>query len=130
MLHMTNWQRLKLFRDGPFNFQGGLWFFSKKIFWFPMLLKKIFWFWWRKKNLIQSFCHITYFLLRATKKNILTLVLSENIFLNETKNHNPPLQVKWSVPYKFHWLVIDSGEGSFHSIGTYAPEISYWRALL
>ena len=20
-------------------------------------------------------------------------------FLNETKNHNPPLQVKWSVPY-------------------------------
>jgi hypothetical protein len=22
------------------NFQGGLWFFSKKIFWFPMLLKK------------------------------------------------------------------------------------------
>ena len=35
----------------------------------------------------------------ATKKiNILTLVLSENFFLNETKNHNPPLQVKWSVP--------------------------------
>ena len=28
----------------------GLWFFSKKIFWFPMLLKKIFWFWWRKKK--------------------------------------------------------------------------------
>ena len=29
-------------RDRPFNFQGegGLWFFSKKIFWFPMLLKK------------------------------------------------------------------------------------------
>jgi hypothetical protein len=35
-------------------------FFLKKIFWFPMLLKKIFWFWWReKKNLIQSFCHVT-----------------------------------------------------------------------
>ena len=40
-----------------------------------------------------------------TKKiNIITLVLSENKFLNETKNHNPPppppppLQVKWSVP--------------------------------
>ena len=30
--------------------------------------------------------------------NILTLVLSENVFLKETKNHNPPLQVKWSVP--------------------------------
>ena len=35
----------------------------------------------------------------ATKKiNILTLVLSEKFCLNETKNHNPPLQVKWSVP--------------------------------
>ena len=25
-------------------------------------------------------------------------MLSEQKFLNETKNHNPPLQVKWSVP--------------------------------
>ena len=32
------------------------------------------------------------------KKNILTLVLSEKKILNETKNYNPPLQVKWSVP--------------------------------
>ena len=32
------------------------------------------------------------------KEYILTLVLSEKKFLNETKNHNPPLQVKWSVP--------------------------------
>ena len=31
-------------------------------------------------------------------KNILTLVLSEKKYRNETKNHNPPLQVKWSVP--------------------------------
>ena len=30
--------------------------------------------------------------IRATKKiNILTLVLSEKKFLNEKKNHNPPL---------------------------------------
>ena len=37
------------------------------------------------------------------KINTLTLVLSENKFLNETKNHNPPppLQVKWSVPYVY-----------------------------
>ena len=35
------------------------------------------------------------------KKNILILVLSEKNILNETKNHNPPpLQVKWSVPYR------------------------------
>ena len=38
--------------------------------------------------------------LRDKTRNVLTLVLSEKIFLNETKNHNPPLplQVKWSVP--------------------------------
>ena len=32
------------------------------------------------------------------KKNILTLVLSQKKILNETKNHNPSLQVKWSIP--------------------------------
>ena len=36
--------------------------------------------------------------LRDKKNNILTLVLSEKKFLNETNNHNPRLQVKWSVP--------------------------------
>jgi hypothetical protein len=35
---------------------------------------------------------------RQKKKNILTLVLSEKKFLNETKTITPPLQVKWSVP--------------------------------
>ena len=42
----------------------------------------------------------TNFALCATKQiNILTLVFTEFCFLNETKNHNPPLEVKWSVPY-------------------------------
>ena len=42
---------------------------------------------------------VTTFALCATKKNNLTIVLSEKKILNETKNHNPPpLQVKWSVP--------------------------------
>ena len=36
--------------------------------------------------------------LHDQKKKILTLVLSEKKILNETKNHNPLLQVKWSVP--------------------------------
>ena len=37
--------------------------------------------------------------LHGKKINILTFVLSEIFFLNETKNHNPlPLQVKWLVP--------------------------------
>jgi len=39
--------------------------------------------------------------LRDKKINILTLMLSEKKFLNKEKNHNPPLQVKWSVP-KFY----------------------------
>ena len=42
------------------------------------------------------------FALCATKKNILTLVLSEKKIMNETKNLThpppPPLQVKWTVP--------------------------------
>ena len=40
------------------------------------------------------------FALCATQKiNVLTFLLSEKKFLNETKNHNPLLlQVKWSVP--------------------------------
>ena len=37
------------------------------------------------------------FALCATKKNILTLVLSEKKIMNETKTITP-LQVKWSVP--------------------------------
>ena len=42
--------------------------------------------------------------LRDKKINILTLVLSEKVFPNETKNYNLPSphppQVKWSVPKK------------------------------
>jgi hypothetical protein len=36
------------------------------------------------------------------KNNILTLVLSEKNFFEQTKNHNPPLQVKWLVPKVFN----------------------------
>ena len=36
--------------------------------------------------------------LRDKKINILILVLSKKIILNETKNHKPLLQVKWSAP--------------------------------
>ena len=60
----------------------------------------------KKNNLIQNFCHNL--MLESGKKFrasldkkkiiILTLVLSEKKILNETKNHNHPLQVKWSVP--------------------------------
>ena len=62
-----------------------------------MLLKKIFWFWWRKKKFDSEFLSYNLMLnswkkIRALrdKKNILTLVLSEKNFLNETKNHTAP----------------------------------------
>jgi hypothetical protein len=50
------------------------------------------------------------------KKNILTLVLSEKKILNETKNHNPPLQVKWSVP-KMNTLFFSWGKQNLTILG-------------
>ena len=35
--------------------------------------------------------------LRDKKNNILTLVLSEEKFMNETKNHNPPRYINYST---------------------------------
>jgi hypothetical protein len=64
-------------------------FFSKKIFWFPMLLKKIFWFWWRKKKYDSEFLSYNLMLNSGEKINILTLVLSGNNFLNETTPRPP-----------------------------------------
>ena len=58
------------------------------------------------------------FALRTTKKiNILTLVVSEKKILNETKNHNPPVQVKWSVPNtKWNSSPISRDWHSWHSL--------------
>jgi hypothetical protein len=64
-----------------------------------MLLKKYSDFGGGKKKKSDSEFLSYNLMLNLTKKlNILTLVLSEKKILNETKNHNPPLQ--WSVPYK------------------------------
>ena len=49
--------------------------------------------------------HMLQLLCATKRRNILTLVLFEKLFLNETKKHTPPLplvQVKWSVPYVPH----------------------------
>ena len=41
----------------------------------------------------------------ATKKiNILTLVLSEKKFLNETKNHNPPFKLNGRSLRALNWI--------------------------
>ena len=81
--------------------RGGLWFFSKQIFWFRMLLKIIFWFWWREKKSVSEFLSYNLMLNSwkknshfATKKiNIITLMLSGKKILNEAKNHNPPCKL-------------------------------------
>ena len=75
-------------RDGPFNFQEGVMvFFLKKYSDSQYVAEKNILILVEEKNLIQSFCHI------KTKINILTLVLSENQFLNKTKNHNTPCKL-------------------------------------
>jgi hypothetical protein len=43
-----------------------------------------------EKKLIWFRVFVIYPNVKFLKKNILTLVLSEKKFLNETKNHNPP----------------------------------------
>ena len=55
------------------------------------------------------------------KNNILTLVLSEKNFLNETKKQNPPLQVKWSVPY------FDSNIKSLTGVISLADVQVHWK---
>jgi hypothetical protein len=54
--------------------------------------------------------------LRDKKNNILTLVLSEKKILNETNNHNPPLQVIWLVP-KMNTLFFSWGKQNLTILG-------------
>jgi hypothetical protein len=72
-----------------------------------MLLKKMFWFWWRKKKKFDSE-FLSYNLMLNSGKKIRALCDKRNKYsnscvvrkkiLNKTKNHNLPVQVKWSVP--------------------------------
>jgi hypothetical protein len=69
------------------------------------------------------------------KINILTLVLSEKKFLNETKNHNPPLQVKWLVPYWMEnmtviWLKADPHGTLFKTNNHFSSTKPWFKALI
>ena len=85
-----------ILRERPFNLKGGGYgFFLKKYSDSQCCWKKYSDFGEGKKNnLIQSFCHITYcWILEkkfATKKNILTLVLSKKKFWTKQKTITPP----------------------------------------
>jgi hypothetical protein len=39
--------------------------------------------------------------MRDKKNSYSNSCVVRKIFLNETKNHNPPFQVKWSVPNSY-----------------------------
>ena len=68
-------------REQPFNLKGLIWFYPKKIFWFPMLLKKIFWFWWRKiKKSDSEF--LSYNLMLNSGKKFRALCDKENKYSN------------------------------------------------
>jgi hypothetical protein len=104
-------QNVHLIRDWPFSLLGGDYGFflkKKKYSNSQCCWKKYLDFGGGKKKSDSEFLSYNLMLNSGGKKlrfardkniNILTLVLSENKFLNETKNHTPLLQVKWSVPY-------------------------------
>ena len=51
---------LTILRERPFNLKEGLWFYSKKNILIPNVAEKnILILVEKKKNVIQSFCHIT-----------------------------------------------------------------------
>jgi hypothetical protein len=54
-------------------------------------------------------------------------VLSEKKILNETKNHNPPLQVKWSVPKEtllrnYYFIFTENKHLVFNTVIFYAKQ--------
>ena len=82
-----------ILRDGPFNFQGvgGYGFFLKKYFDSQCCWKKYSDFGGGKKKKFDSeFLSYNLMLNSATKKKILTLVMSEKKILNEKKTYPPP----------------------------------------
>jgi hypothetical protein len=98
-------------RDRPFNLKrGGLWFFvSFRNFFFPTTQELEYYFFYRAKCEI-FFQHLTLSYMTKTlnqiflfflhqNQNIFFSIGNQNIFLE--KNHNPPLQVKWSFPKMF-----------------------------
>ena len=96
------------FRDRPFNLKGGLWFlvtfrnyFSDntrvRIFCFCRAKREIFFQNLTLGYMTKSLNQIFFF--SSTKIRIFfSATLGIRIFFLE-KNHNPPLQVKWSFPY-------------------------------
>ena len=119
-MHRPNLQENTLIRERPFNLKGGgggggggvMVFFSKKNILIPNVAEKNILILVEEKTKFDSE-FLSYNLMLNSRKKIRALhdkknkysssMLTEIKILNETKNHNPPpppLQVKWSVPYR------------------------------
>jgi hypothetical protein len=87
-------------RDGTFYFQrGAMFFFLKKIFWFPKLLKKYSDFGGGKKNnMIQSFCHISF----ARQKKNLTRVFRKK-YSERKRNPYPPCKLNGRTLFQWNF---------------------------
>ena len=77
---------------------GVLCFFSKQIFWFPMLLKKILWFWWRKKKYVSEI--LSYNLMLYSGKKIRALCDKKNKYSNSCC----PIKKFWMKHKTIHFL--------------------------
>ena len=128
------WASAHILRDRPFKFQGGLWFFVSFRIFFRTTQELEFFFLSRKAwiffpdfniRLYDKDSESDYFFFLHQNQNIFfSNIGNENIFLE--KNHNPPLQVKWSFPncsfYWYSWNCWPSVFKVFFIISIYAKQ--------
>jgi hypothetical protein len=99
-----------LIRDRPFNLQGGGYgfLFRSEFFFRTTQELEYYFFLSRKAQIFFPKCNIWlydknskldyFFFLHQNQNIFFSNIGNQNIFLE--KNHNPPLQVKWSYPYE------------------------------
>ena len=100
--------RYAIIRDRPFNLQGGLWFFVLfRIFFLDNTRVRILIFLSRKAQIFPPEFNIRlydkisdsdYFFFPPQKSEYFYQQHWESEYFFLEKNHNPPLEVKWSVP--------------------------------
>ena len=99
-----------MFRDRPFNLKGGGYgFLFRSEFFFRTTQELEYIFFCREKRnfffqnstlgyMTKTLNQIIFFFLHQNQNIFFSNIGNQNIFLE--KNHNPPLQVKWSFPYR------------------------------
>ena len=111
--------RLNTFRDRPFNLKGGVMVFffgqhkSWNIYFFLSRKAQIFFPEFNIRLYYKNSNQIIFFFLHQNQNIFFSNIGNQNIFLE--KNHNPPLQVKWSFPYYSvsEWLLFNANSTIF-----------------